>query len=161
MWGHRAARVASRANAEVPPHPGRIRSHPRIRNPSIPLQLHQPGNENDDPPGSIPPRRVWKPQPHWVIADWLELIMEPARGESFPSGQRRGPATPGEDRLPIPGSEILPYLYNSRNPGTQTQIPRIDIASQGVETPTQGTPLLIGVREASGPHPMGVSSASS
>ena len=57
------------------------------------------------PPGSIPPRRVWKPQPHWVIADWLELIMEPARGESFPSGQRRGPATPGDDNIPSPGQK--------------------------------------------------------
>ena len=45
-------------------------------------------------PGSIPPRTVWKPQPHWLIADWLGL-MEPARGESCPSGQRRGPATRG------------------------------------------------------------------
>ena len=25
-------------------------------------------------PGSIPPRRVWKPQPHWVIADWLGIV---------------------------------------------------------------------------------------
>ena len=148
-------------------------------------------------PGSIPPRRVWKPQPHWVIADWLELIMEPARGESFPSGQRRGPAAPGEHRVsspdqksfhtsttpttrgrkrrspgsiplrtvwkpqphlliadwlglmkpargkrrewpngttsrfrrtrgakfPIPGSEILPYLYYSNNLGAKTEIP--------------------------------------
>ena len=30
-------------------------------------------------------------------------------------------------------------------------IPRVDIAPHGVETTTQGTPLLIGVREASGP----------
>ena len=44
-------------------------------------------------PGSIPPHRVWKLQPHWVIADWLGL-MEPARGESCPSGQRRSPAAP-------------------------------------------------------------------
>ena len=35
-------------------------------------------------------------------------------------------------------------------------IPRVDTAPKGVETPTQGTPLLIGVREASGPHPTDV-----
>ena len=52
-------------------------------------------------PGSIPPRRVWKPQPHWVIADWLGFP-EPARGESCPSGQRRGPAALGEDKFPSP-----------------------------------------------------------
>ena len=50
------------------------------------------------PPGSIPPRNVWKPQPNWLVADWLRL-MEPARGEGCLSGQRRGPATPGEDRV--------------------------------------------------------------
>ena len=24
--------------------------------------------------GSIPPRTVWKPQPHWLIADWLGFV---------------------------------------------------------------------------------------
>ena len=40
-------------------------------------------------------------QPNWVIADWLRL-MEPARGESCLSGQRRGPAAPGGDRVLSP-----------------------------------------------------------
>ena len=53
-------------------------------------------------PGSIPPRRVWEPQPNWLVANWLRLI-EPARGESCPSGQRRRPAAPGEANLPSPG----------------------------------------------------------
>ena len=39
--------------------------------------------------------------------------------------------------------------------------PRVETAPHSVETPTQGTPLLIGVREASGPHPMGVKSSAS
>ena len=52
-------------------------------------------------PGLIPPRKVWKPQTHRVIADWLGL-MAPARGESCPSGQRRGHAAPGEDNFPSP-----------------------------------------------------------
>ena len=36
-------------------------------------------------PGSIPPRTVWKPQPNWLVGDWLRLV-EPARGESCPLG---------------------------------------------------------------------------
>ena len=52
------------------------------------------------------------------------------------------------------GSEILPYLYNSNKPGTKT----INTAPHSVETPTQGTILFIAVREASGPHSMGVRS---
>ena len=51
--------------------------------------------------GSILPGAVWQPQPHWVVADWLGL-METARGESCPAGQRRGPAPPGEDKFPSP-----------------------------------------------------------
>ena len=43
-------------------------------------------------PGSILPRRVWKPQLHWVIAVWLVPI-EAARVEICPSCQCRGPAT--------------------------------------------------------------------
>ena len=80
-------------------------------------------------PGSTPPHRVWKSEPHWLVADWLRF-MEPARGESCPSGRRRRPAAPGEDK------NILPYLYNSTKLGTKTQIPRVDTAPHGVDTPT-------------------------
>ena len=45
--------------------------------------------------GSFPPRTVWKSQSHGLVADWLGF-MEPAHGESCPSGQRRRPAAPGE-----------------------------------------------------------------
>ena len=38
-------------------------------------------------PRSIPPRTVWKLEPHGPVVDWLGL-MEPARGESCLSGQR-------------------------------------------------------------------------
>ena len=47
-------------------------------------------------PGSISPGTMWKPQPQWRVADWL-VLMEPARGESSPSGQHRGSTAPGED----------------------------------------------------------------
>ena len=52
-------------------------------------------------PGSIPPNRVWKPQPHWVMDDWIGP-MGLARGERCPPGQRRGPDAPGEDNFPSP-----------------------------------------------------------
>ena len=35
----------------------------------------------------------------------------------------------------IPGSEILPCVYNSSNTGTKTVISRVDIAPHGVEIP--------------------------
>ena len=61
-------------------------------------------------PGSVPSRAVWKSQPHWVIADWLGL-MEPARGESCPSGQRRGPAAPGEPLVRKSCAQIITSVY--------------------------------------------------
>ena len=60
LWRQRAARVTPRANVEVPPHPGRIMSHPRIRNDqniSISLKLQQPGDKNGDPTGQHRPAR--------------------------------------------------------------------------------------------------------
>ena len=68
---------------------------------SISLQLQQSGDEKRRSPGSIPPRRVWKPLPHWLVVDWLRL-MEPAHGEGCLSGQRRRPTAPGEYRVPSP-----------------------------------------------------------
>ena len=67
----------------------------------------------------------------WLVVDWLRLV-EPARGESCPSGQRR---TRGGQGL-ILGSEMLPYLYHSSSRRTKTDISRVDIAPHGVETPT-------------------------
>ena len=77
------------------------------------------------------------------------------------SGQGRGCAAHGEVEVPSPDQKFFHISTIPTNQGTKTVIPRVDTAPHGVETPTQGTPLLIGVREASGPHPMGVSSASS
>ena len=85
-----------------PTAPEEIGSHPRIRNPSISLQLTpKTRRRKRRSPGSIPPRRVWELQLHWLVADLLGL-MESARGESFPPGQRRGLASPGEDRVLYP-----------------------------------------------------------
>ena len=97
-WSQRAGRVAPRANVNVPPHPGRMSSHPPTKK-SFPI-CTTPTNRGRKctPPRSIPPRTVWKPQPHWHLADWLGL-MEPARRESCPSGQRQRSAAPGEDNF--------------------------------------------------------------
>ena len=71
-----------------------------------------------------------------MIADWMGL-MEASRGESCPSGQRQGPAAPGEDKFPSPDHKsVHTYLYHSNNPEKKTQIPRVDTALQDVETPT-------------------------
>ena len=102
---------------------GRIGFHPRIKNSSISLQLQQPGGRKRRSPASMPPRMVWKPQPNWVIADWLRL-MEPARGESCFSGQHRGPAVPGEDRVLSPHQKSFHIsTTNSNNLGSKTGIP--------------------------------------
>ena len=87
-------------------------------------------------PGSIPPRRVWKPQLLWAIADWLGLSqrtagLAPRANAEVPPHTGRISCHPQIIR-----SEILPYVYNSNNPGTKTQIPRVDTAPRGVETPT-------------------------
>ena len=50
-------RVASRANTEFWPHSGRMRSHPRIRNPSISLNLRPPEEEIGDPTDKYRPVR--------------------------------------------------------------------------------------------------------
>ena len=70
-WSQRAARVAPRANAEVPPHPGRINSHPRIRNSSIYLQLQQTGDENGYNPGRYRSTRCGNPNRiGWLLIGW-------------------------------------------------------------------------------------------
>ena len=65
--------------------------------------------------GSIPPRTVWKLQPHWLIADWLGF-MRPARGESCFFGQRRDRAAHGEDKVPSPDQKSF---HNSITPTTR------------------------------------------
>ena len=66
-WSQHAARVAPWANVEVPPHPGRIWSHPRIRISSKSLRIQQPGDVKiprvDNAPHGV------KPQPQWLISD--------------------------------------------------------------------------------------------
>ena len=96
-------------------------------------------------PGSIPPRMVSKSQPHWVIADWLGL-MGPARGEGCPSGQHQRPAVPGKDMALSPHKKSFYVSTTLNNPGTKTQIARVDTAPQSVGTPTPLTGWLMIVR---------------
>ena len=83
--------------------------------------------------GATPPCRVWKPQSHWPIADWLGLL-EPARGEGCRSGQRRGHAAPGENKLSSPRQNPI---HISITPTTRevNGDPPVDTGPQGVETP--------------------------
>ena len=87
-------------------------------------------------PGLTPPTTVWKPQPHQPIAYWLVFAYKAS--------------TPPEDRVPSPGSEILPNIYNADSQGTKTVIPGVNTAPCGVETPTPPADCrLTGVHGAS------------
>ena len=94
-----AARVSPRANPEVPPQNGEDKfPSPDQKFFYISITASTRGRKRRSL-GSKPPRRVWKPQPNCVMADWLGP-MEPGRGETFPSGPRRGPAAVGKDKFP-------------------------------------------------------------
>ena len=113
----RAARIVPRANVEDPPHPGEDKgSSPDEKSFHTSTTLTARGQKRRSH-GSIPPYTVRKPQPHWLIADWLGL-MKPACGESWPSRQRRGPAAPGEDKVSSPddNSFYTCLLYTSPSP---------------------------------------------
>ena len=68
-----------------------IMFHPLIRNPSVHLQLQQPGDENGPPPGVYGPVRRG-PQPHWLIS-------------GLAGAHGRCPAAPGDDKAPSPGQK--------------------------------------------------------
>ena len=138
----RAARVAPRAYAEVLPHTERISSHQPVRHPSTSLQLQYPGDENADPRGSIPSFRMWKPQPHWVIANWLGF-MESVRGESCPSSQRRSPAAPGEDKFLYSGQKPFHFSTTSTN-GDETADPPGRYRPERCGNPNPTDRLLMG-----------------
>ena len=78
----------SHTGRSVTAHSGedRIGFHPRIRNPSIPLQLRQLGDENNDPLGRNRPARCVNPSPTGrSLIGWGSYI-EPAHPEvRFPS----------------------------------------------------------------------------
>ena len=91
-------------------------------------------------PGSIPSRRVWKPQPHWVIADWLGL-MEPARGKSCPSGRGRGLVAHGEDKVPSPDQKFSISLQ-LQEPGDQDGDPTSRYRPTRYGNPSSGCTIV-------------------
>ena len=64
-------------------------------------------------------RTVLEPQPHWLIADWLEILAS---------------SPPGEDKAPSPHLLFLPHLHNSDEPRAKTVVPGIDTARHVDET---------------------------
>ena len=86
----------------------------------------EPRDETEIPRVDTAPRGVETSTPHELIADWLGL-MEPARGESCRTGQRRGRAASGEDKFPSPDQKSF-HTYSCDNPETNAEIPRVDIA---------------------------------
>ena len=119
------------------PQPGRIGSHPWIRNPSVSLQLQQPGGETEIPPVVTAPHNVKTPTPPWLIADyWLGLIVEPLHGERGPPGQRRGSAAPGEDKFPSSDRKSFHVSTTPSTRGQKLRSPRVDTAPHDVETTT-------------------------
>ena len=87
-WGprsQRAANASSRAHVEIPPNLGTKISHSPFQK-SFHISITRTTRERKRRSlWSIPPLRVWKPQRHWVMDDWLGPT-EPARGESSPPG---------------------------------------------------------------------------
>ena len=117
-WTQRDARVAPRANVEVPPNPGSTRSHPRNINPSNLFTVtnrRRKGRFHR----SILPHTVWEPQPHWLIIDRLGL-MDPARRKGCPSGESRSPAEPGEYKVPSSHQNVL-YISTTPTNGGENE----------------------------------------
>ena len=144
-WSQRAARVSPRAHAEVPPHPGRISSHPRIINYLKSLQLPQPGNENGGPPDRHRPARCGNPNPtDWLLISWGSWLMEPACGGSCPSGQRRCPGSPGEYKFPSPDQKSFQISTTPTTQGRERRSPG-SILSRRRAIPNPIDWLLIGL----------------
>ena len=86
----RAGRVAPQANTEVPPHPGRIISPPRIRSSSLSLQRQQPVHENGYPPVRYRPARFGNPNlTGWLLACWQSWSWRAARLPLMPRSRWR------------------------------------------------------------------------
>ena len=103
-WSQRAARVASLANVEVPPHPGRIGSHLRIRNTSVSLHLEQPGDENAYLPGRYRPAQCGNPNhTSWLLIGWVSWSQRMARVALEPTPS----AAHGEVKVPSPDQKSI------------------------------------------------------
>ena len=127
-------RVASRANTEFWPHSGRMRSHPRIRNPSISLNLRPPEEEIGDATGNTAQYGVETPTP--LVGYLLTGALGAIARQELPGGPAPSFRRTRGGHSPISGSEGLPNHDNSCNPRTNAKIPWLDTTLRGVETPT-------------------------
>ena len=94
--------------------PGRIRLHPRIRNPSISLQLCQPGDETEIPRVATDLHGVDTPT---SLADSSLAGTHGASAlRELPLGQRRGLAAPEENKVTSP--DLKPFQIFT-NPTTR------------------------------------------
>ena len=110
------ARVAPRVSAAVLSLPERIRSHPQVRNPSISLQLQQPGDVNADHPGRYRPAGGGHPNPTgWLLIGWGSWSQRAAR--VVPRVNAEVPPHPGRI-ISYPRFKNLPNICNSNKPGT-------------------------------------------
>ena len=133
-WSQRSARVAPPANVEVLAHPGKTRYHPRIRNTSIRLQFRQARDKNGDLPGGYRPARCGKPNcAGWLLIAWGSWSHRAARVGPLANVE----VAPLKTTLKsYPRMGIQPNIYNSNNPGTKTDSPRVDTAPHAVQTLT-------------------------
>ena len=127
-----AGRVASLANVNVPPHPGRTRSHYRIEKSLISLRPQQPGNRDGDCSGLYRLAGYANSNP----TGWLLSHQEIPRKEGYTSGQLRSPAASGEDRASFSGNKCFYACHIRTRPPTKAVIPQVDTTRNGVETST-------------------------
>ena len=130
-WSQRAARVAPRDNVKIPPHPETIRSHPRIRNPSTHTQTPTTPRRKRTSLGSIPHRKVWKTQLHWLIYDGLA------------GAHGRCPASPGGCQARCPNQKY----FGAYTPPTTRRQKRISLGSTPSRTVVLTNPVS-GVRHS-------------
>ena len=101
-WRQHGTRVAPLAKFENLSPPETICSHHQMRNPSILVNSNILGAETEIPRVDSASHVVETPIP--LVG---HCVVEPARGKSCLSGQRRGPAAPGEDAVSFPDKKII------------------------------------------------------
>ena len=127
-----AGRVASLANVNVPPHPGRTRSHYRIGKSSISLRPQQPGNRDGDWSGLYRLAGYGNSNPTYGLPSHKEI----PRKEGYTFGQLRSPAAPREDRVSSPGKKCFYVCTITTRLPTKAVIPQVDTTRNGVEAST-------------------------
>ena len=113
-------------------HPGRIRSHARILNVSIHLQLQQTGDENGGTPDRHLPSRCENPNP-------TGFLLNPNQGFA-------DPAPPEEDNMPSADKKSLHTFTSPANRGQKRWSPGSVPPSTGWKPNPTGSLLNLNVR---------------